>query len=121
MGSVIGWKIRGSRPTVSTDPSPRPPSLSEEEVWGLLEVVDDPELGVPITDLGLVYSVDVDEGGIRIVMTTTTPICPLGEYLKDRVREVLEGQSVTVDLTHAPLWSPEMMNAAARRRLGWDC
>ena len=85
-----------------------------------LDEVIDPELGVPITDLGLIYDIRVDGDRTRVVMTTTTPICPLGSYIQQEIERKLRGHVVEVELVHQPLWSPEMMNAPARTALGWD-
>jgi len=99
-------------------PAPEPSSSSlddVDDVWRALDAIDDPELGVPITDLGLVYEVDVDGDSVHVVMTTTTPICSLGVTN-------LDDKEVTVELVHEPLWPPEMMNDRARKALGWnDC
>lgn len=93
------------------------------EVWEALSTVIDPELGVPITDLGLVYGVDVDDGSIRVELTTTTPICPLGEYLvrvsEARIEDATGISSVEIALTHDPPWTPDRMNDTAREMLGW--
>ena len=93
-----------------------------ELVRDRLRSVMDPELGVNIVDLGLVYSTRVDAGVAHVLMTTTSPACPIGSYLEDAIRwELLDLPGVTdveVELTHQPPWSPEMMSSAARRLLG---
>jgi metal-sulfur cluster biosynthetic enzyme len=98
-------------------------SPTEAEVLDALRGVLDPELGVGIVDLGLVYGVEVGDGVVRIRMTTTTPACPIGSYLEDAVRWTvlqLEGVlDVQIELTYEPLWSPERMSDAARAALGW--
>ncbi len=104
--------------TIRTTPRPRTPE--EKLVWDALEGVIDPELGVPITDLGLVYEVKVDGTRVEVVMTTTTPICPLGSFLQQEVIRSLPGREVTVTLVHRPVWTPSMMNERARKLLGWD-
>lgn len=88
-----------------------------------LRLVIDPELGDNIVDLGLVYYVAVQEGGVaNIVMTTTTRGCPATEYLKNGARDgawaVPGVEFVDVALTYEPPWTPEMMTPEARRRLG---
>jgi metal-sulfur cluster biosynthetic enzyme len=88
-----------------------------------LRMVIDPELGINIVDLGLVYGVEVVGGVARIRMTTTTPACPIGSYLADQIRWALLGLDnvldVEVELTHDPRWSPERMSDEAKVQLGW--
>jgi metal-sulfur cluster biosynthetic enzyme len=92
------------------------------QVWQVLETVIDPELGLPLTDLGLVYEVELAEGTVRVEMTTTTPICPLGDYLAGMVRDRLLAldwtTGVDVALTHDPPWSADRLSTEARRVLG---
>lgn len=88
----------------------------------LREVID-PELGVDIVSLGLVYGLEVTDRTAQVVMTTTTPACPLGGYLSDEVERVLLGtrsvDRVEIDLIHEPAWSAEMMNDDVKRAFGW--
>lgn len=95
-----------------------PDALSER-----LRTVIDPELGVNIVDLGLVYDAEVVEGVARILITTTTPACPLGPYLSDGIRWALlrlDGVlDVDIEVTYDPLWSPDRMTDAAKAQLGW--
>lgn len=88
-----------------------------------LRTVIDPELGVNIVDLGLVYEADVVEGVAQILITTTTPACPLGPYLSDGIRWALlkiDGVlDVAVEVTHLPPWSPDLMTDFAKAQLGW--
>jgi metal-sulfur cluster biosynthetic enzyme len=88
-----------------------------------LRQVIDPELGYNIVDLGLVYDVAVEEGGVvRITMTTTTPGCPATNYLKSGAGEAagaLPGvEFVDVELTYEPRWTPEMMSPEAKAYFG---
>lgn len=95
--------------------------VSEEEVRGQLENVIDPELDVNIVDLGLVYEVEVENDEVYILMTLTTPGCPLHGVFDEMVkREVkkLEVDEVEVELTFEPRWSPEEMSDSARDQLG---
>jgi metal-sulfur cluster biosynthetic enzyme len=88
-----------------------------------LRMVIDPELGINIVDLGLVYGVEVVGGVARVRMTTTTPACPIGSYLADQIRWALLGLDgvldVEVELTHDPRWFPERMSDEAKVQLGW--
>ena len=94
-----------------------------DDVEEALRDVIDPELGVNIVDLGLVYEVEASDGVARVLMTMTTPSCPIGPYLSDQVRwALLEADAVldvTVEITHDPPWSPDRMSHAAKVQLGW--
>lgn len=88
-----------------------------------LHAVIDPELGYNIVDLGLIYNVEVGEGGTATVtMTTTTPGCPATNYLVEGSREctsAVDGVTMTeVILTHDPRWSPEKMTDVAKAHFG---
>lgn len=87
-----------------------------------LRTVVDPEIGVNIVDLGLVYECDAHAGVAHVLMTTTTPACPIGSFLEDGIRWALLDVpgivDVEVELTHEPAWSPALMTPDARRRLG---
>lgn len=94
-------------------------------IWGALGEVIDPELGLSITELGLVYEAELDADGVaHVVFTTTTPVCPLGEYLtrliEFRLRDVPGVDHVEIELVRQPLWHPDMMTDDARRKLGWE-
>lgn len=94
-----------------------------EQVRKALRLVIDPELGYNIVDLGLVYFVSVEDGGVvNIVMTTTTKGCPATNYLKEGARDgawsVSGIEFVDVALTYEPPWTPEMLTDEARQRLG---
>lgn len=99
------------------------PARMDEQVEVALGEVLDPELGLSIIDLGLVYGVDVDPiaGVARITMTTTSPVCPLGEHLaravRERVGRVPGIDLVEVRLVEEPPWSPERMSERARSAL----
>ncbi|MGH8294064.1 MAG: metal-sulfur cluster assembly factor [Steroidobacteraceae bacterium] len=96
--------------------------LSPEYVLGALREVIDPELGYNIVDLGLIYGLEVENGAIRISMTMTTPGCPAQDYIMSGVHErgrTLPGaQSVAIDLTWDPPWSPQKMAPAAKAHFG---
>lgn len=86
--------------------------------------VYDPELGVNIIDLGLVYNVEVNEEGfVNVTMTLTTPGCPMHEALGDGVGAALQhvpgltGGEIT--LVWEPRWTPEMLSEEGRRQLGF--
>src|SRR5512147_2133847 len=95
-----------------------------DQIREALRHVIDPELGINVVDLGLVYGIDVKDDGIRVTMTMTTRACPLGESLAEQAEATIwqnvQGvRSVSVDLVWDPPWQPSMMSDAARKRLGW--
>jgi metal-sulfur cluster biosynthetic enzyme len=95
-----------------------------EQIREALRHVIDPELGINVVDLGLVYGIDEKDGSVRVTMTMTTPACPLGESLAEQaeatIRQNVQGvMSVSVELVWDPPWQPSMMSGAARKRLGW--
>ncbi len=95
--------------------------VDEEEVREQLKEVIDPELDINIVDLGLIYEIDVDGDDVDILMTLTTPGCPLhgvfDEMVKREVRKLDVGD-IEVELTFEPRWSPEKMSDDARDELG---
>ena len=97
-----------------------------EQVREALQDVNDPELGIPILDLGLVYGIDCEgpkEENVTVTMTLTSPMCPVGPMFKQAVQskvESVEGvKSATVDITFTPPWNPrEMASDDVKLRLG---
>lgn len=96
--------------------------LTKEQVLEALRRVYDPEIPVDIVNLGLVYDVTVGDGLVEIRMTTTSPGCPVGDYLTrsaERVVSELEGvREIRVQLVHDPPWSQQMMSEEGKRLLG---
>jgi metal-sulfur cluster biosynthetic enzyme len=96
----------------------------ESAIRDALRDVDDPEAGMNIVDLGLVYAIDVGDAGVRVEMTMTTPACPVADVLTDRVRSTIEamvppGTAVNVELVWDPIWNPSMMSGIAKDHFGW--
>ena len=103
--------------------TPRP-LPDEAAIRALLRRVIDPEAGLNIVDLGLVYRVDVGPQRILVEMTMTSPACPLGEMITDEVRDVLARDlppscTPEVRLVWDPPWQQSMMSEAGKRRFGW--
>jgi len=129
LGAIMEHFISGA-PVLSeplrtaTGRSPASPDAGSlgEKVTDALRLVIDPELGYNIVDLGLVYDIRVEDGGVNIVMTTTTRGCPATNYLKEGAGEaawsVAGIESVDVDLTYDPPWAPEMMSPEAKGHFG---
>ena len=94
----------------------------KEEIIETLKMVYDPEIPVNIYELGLVYQVDVSENGdVKIVMTLTSPMCPVAESLprevQYRIEEIEQVNKVEVELVWDPPWNPAMMSEEARLEL----
>ncbi len=90
---------------------------------GLKEVID-PELGVNIVDLGLIYEIETaDDNNVQIKMTLTFPGCPAGPYIIAQVHQVVEDlegvEDVDVEIVWDPAWSPEMMSEEIRMEYGY--
>ena len=98
-------------------------SIAEEDVFEALRVVEDPELGMDVVDLGLVYGVQLELPKVTITYSLTSMGCPAGAMIQEQMRDVvssLEGVGeVVTDLTWTPPWSPEMMSDDAKFVLGF--
>lgn len=95
----------------------------EMEIVNALKTVYDPEIPVNIYDLGLIYQVEVLENGkVRIVMTLTSPNCPVAESLPEEVHDLIAGingvTDVELNLTFDPPWSRDMLSDEALLELG---
>lgn len=102
-------------------------AITAENVRAVLSRVIDPEIGINIVDLGLIYEVLVseDKTQMQVRMTMTSPACPMGSHIADQVRDTLRHcwpslKLVEVELLWDPPWSTERLSEEARRQLGWD-
>jgi metal-sulfur cluster biosynthetic enzyme len=97
--------------------------VTQEAIIEKLRECLDPELGINIVDLGLVYSINIDDSNIGVQMTLTTPGCPLDSYfVKDITTKLktLKGvKDVFVELTFDPPWNPAKMSDETRDILGF--
>lgn len=94
-----------------------------EDIIRALKTVYDPEIPVDIYELGLIYDVQISEDSdVKIIMTLTTPNCPVAETLpqevKDKVAEVENVKTVDLELTFEPSWNKDMMSEEAKFELG---
>ncbi len=90
-----------------------------------IKTVFDPEIPVNIYDLGLIYEINVDEKGqAEVIMTLTSPACPVAGSLPGEVEEVVMGidgvEDAVVELVFDPPWDKEMMSEEAKFELGFD-
>jgi metal-sulfur cluster biosynthetic enzyme len=102
-----------------------PAAPDADAVRSLLRQVIDPEVGIDIVELGLVYRIDLSAERVRVEMTMTSPACPLGETIMDEVYAALTGglpQTCVpeISLVWQPPWDPSMISPQGRLRLGWS-
>ncbi len=112
-----------TEPTVPDAPETAPPP-SPETVRKALRQVKDPELGLNVMDIGLIYDVQVGENGaVEVTMTLTSPGCPSGEEIMQNVKSVaeeLEGVSAaSVKLVWEPYWTPDKMDPRVKAFMGF--
>ena len=98
-------------------------SVDADAVKKVLRQVKDPEVGLNIMDLGLVYDVEVEEGAVRVQMTLTSPGCPAGGQIlgdADSVIRALDGvEEVDIELVWEPFWTAERIDPKVRSFLGY--
>ncbi len=96
--------------------------MTKEEVLNLLKDIYDPEIGLDIVNLGLIYRIDISDDGksIDLDMTLTSIGCPIGPTLINMVNEVLKSkfENVNVNVVFDPPWNPEMISDEGKQALG---
>ena len=96
--------------------------VSEESVYEAIKEIIDPEIGINIVDMGLIYEVDIDDTKVDITMTLTSPGCPAGGQIVNGTQHVtqqMEGvEEVNVNVVWTPRWTPELMSEEAKDELG---
>jgi len=98
--------------------------LTHDDIVDTLHHVLDPEVGINIIDLGLVYGIGLRDGAVTIQMTMTTPSCPLQATLEGAVNRTMQTRhpeitDVTIDVVWDPPWGVERISPEGRRQLGW--
>ena len=96
--------------------------MTKEKILQSLKKIVDPELGINIVDLGLIYKIDIDQKKktVKVVMTLTTPFCSFNNYLIEQVKDTLNNfkfGKVNLQLTFDPPWDPEMMNSELKKKI----
>ena len=98
--------------------------ITKERVLASIETVTDPELGINVVDLGLIYNVLIEDAKISVDMTLTSPGCPMAAMIASDVelaiREAFETMDVEVSIVWDPPWTPERLSPAGRTQLGYD-
>ena len=101
---------------------PVPPEKRTETYWELLNGVMDPEVGMGIVDLGLIYAVEIKNEHATVTMTLTSMGCPVGpsiiHQVEDVTKEIPGVKKVTVKLVWDPVWTPDKINPDVRAMLG---
>ena len=96
--------------------------VSEESVLESIKEIIDPEIGINIVDMGLIYDVDIDDTTVDITMTLTMPGCPAGGQIVNGTQHVtqqMDGvEEVNVNVVWTPRWTPELMSEEAKDELG---
>ena len=96
-------------------------TINEEEVWEALRVVTDPEIGIDVVNLGLVYGVDINDSSVKVRMTLTSMGCPATGLIEFQAKEAVgtvDGvDDVVVEFTFDPPWSPDRMTEEGRDML----
>lgn len=98
--------------------------MNKEQVFNTLRNVYDPEIGINIVDLGLVYKVEIRPTELYIQITMTSPACPLHGVISRDIDTALREEfpelgPMTIELVWDPPWSPDMMSISAKQELGW--
>ena len=96
-----------------------------DAVRNALRDVIDPEAGINIVELGLVYRIELAGSVVNVDLTMTSPTCPMGDMILDDARQAVEaclpeGRSLDLQLVWEPPWGPERMSEKARGHFGWD-
>jgi len=107
----------------ASDMDTKPPT--EDAVREALRSVNDPEVGMNIVDLGLVYRIDVAPERVHVELTMTTPACPMGDMISHEAQRAVEalspeGMAVDIELVWDPPWRPDMMSDTAKQTFGWS-
>ena len=96
---------------------------TREDIFEALRVVEDPELGMDIVELGLLYDAEVEGPNVHVTYSLTSMGCPVGPMIEQQIQEVVESldgvEKVETELTWEPPWSPERMSDDAKFILGF--
>ena len=95
--------------------------ILEKQIKQKLTEVLDPELGISIVDLGLIYKIEIKDNNVKVVMTLTTVACPLGPMIQDEVKEKVKQlgvKKVKVELVFDPPWNFDMLTKKGKKSLG---
>jgi metal-sulfur cluster biosynthetic enzyme len=95
----------------------------KNQIIKVLKTIPDPELGISIYDLGLIYDIKIQKDTVVILMTLTSAGCPLFDMMavpiQDKIQRIPGVRKVEIELTFEPVWTIEKMNPKARKKLGF--
>lgn len=118
---MLSWDFTDADVSMQDQTTPLP---DPDILRNALTQVIDPEVGMNIVDLGLVYDIRVATERIEVDLTMTTPACPMSSMIADQVREAIgtevpAGTEIMVNLVWEPAWNASMMSDHAREHFGW--
>jgi len=94
----------------------------QDTVYTALKQIHDPEVGINIVDMGLIYSLELEDGKVGVYMTLTSPGCPAGPQIlgqvETKIRELDGVEDVDINVVWSPPWTPEMLSDEAKDELG---
>ncbi len=97
-------------------------AVTEKDVRKALKAVKDPELGLDLVVLGLIYDIDIAETEVKATISLTSPFCPVAGQIVEDFRQTIDGmdgvESAEVELTFDPPWTPERISPLIRASLG---
>ncbi|WP_440059545.1 metal-sulfur cluster assembly factor [Thermogladius sp. 4427co] len=99
----------------------------KKKIIEILETIADPEIGIDVYNLGMIYGIDIEGNTVKIKMTLTTPFCPLASMIPLMIEEEIKknlNMDVAIEIVYDPPWNPTMMTEKGRRmfieRFGYD-
>lgn len=97
-------------------------AVTEKDIRDALKTVKDPELGLDLVVLGLIYDIEVEDSDAKVTISLTSPFCPVAGQIVDEAKAAVEGvdgvESAEVELTFEPPWTPERISPLIRSSLG---
>lgn len=97
-------------------------AITEKDIRDALKTVQDPELGMDLVVLGLVYDVEIDGSAVHATISLTSPMCPVADQIVNEATEAIAGvdgvEEAEVELTFDPPWTPERISPLIRSSLG---
>lgn len=118
-GAGTGEAVPAAEGTPQTTPDAATGGVADEDIMEALHDVVDPELGINVVDLGLIYGVDQSDGVVTIDMTLTSAACPLTDVIEDQAHSALEGmvRDVKINWVWMPPWGPDKITEDGREQL----
>lgn len=96
--------------------------LDQQKIYDAIKAVSDPEVGINIVDMGLIYGLEITDSKVDVFMTLTSPACPAGPQILKEVDQVvrdLDGvEDVDINVIWSPPWNPDMLSDEAKDELG---